>query len=131
MAELDRDRLGDGAVEMASTSGAEQIQGDPPKLAVAEVVRDPLIADDPSTPELVEMVGKLWLADPGGRDQQTDREGPTDDGRHLGKSTSAVRELAQSAAQHRPHRGSEQDRKSVVEGKRVGVGRRRVRQKDE
>src|SRR5262245_21065784 len=107
MAELDGDRLSDGPVELASTSGTEHLQGDRPKLVVAEVVREPLIADDPSAPELVEMVGKLWLADPGGRDQQTDREGPTDDGRHLGKSTSAVRQLGQSGAQHRPYRGSE------------------------
>src|SRR5262245_55648011 len=107
MAELDRDRLGDGPVELASTSGTEHLQGDRPKLVVAEVVREPLIADDPSTPELVEMVGKLLLVDPGGRDQQTDREGPTDNGRHLNKPPSAVRELAQSGAQHRPHRRSE------------------------
>src|SRR5262245_66071963 len=100
MAELDRDRLGDGPVELASTSGTEHLQGDRPKLVVAEVVREALIADDPSTPELVEMVGKLWLADPGGRDQQTDRDGPTDNGRHLGKTPSAVRELAQSGVKH-------------------------------
>jgi hypothetical protein len=105
--ELDRDRLGDGPVELTSTSWTEHLQGDRSKLVVAEVVGEPLIADDPSTPELIEMVDKLWLADPGGRDQQTDREGPTDDGRHLGKPPSAVRELAQSGAQHRPHRGSE------------------------
>ena len=37
------------------------------------------------------MVDELWLADPGGRDQQTDREGPTDDGRHLGEPPGAVR----------------------------------------
>src|SRR5262245_64587617 len=94
VAELDRDRLGDGPVELTATSGTEQLQGDRPKLVVAEVVGEPLIADDPSTPELVEMVGKLWLADPGGRDQQTDGEGPTDDGRHLRKPPSAVGELA-------------------------------------
>src|SRR5215470_7743086 len=67
VAELDRDRFGDGPVELTSTSGTEHLQGDRPKLVVAEVVRESLIADDPSTPELVEMVDELWLADPGGR----------------------------------------------------------------
>ena len=107
VAELDRDRLGDGPVELTSTSGTEHLQGHRPKLVVAEVVREPLIADDPSTPQLVDMIDELWLTDPGGRDQQTDREGPTDDGRHLGQAPSAVRKLAQSGAQHRPHRGRE------------------------
>ena len=107
VAELDRDRLGDGPVELTSTSGTEHLQGDRPKLVVAEVVGEPLIADDPSTPELVEMVDEFCFTDPGGRDQQTHREGPTDDGRNLGKAPSAVRELAQSGAQHRPNGGSE------------------------
>src|SRR5262249_39017632 len=107
VAELDRDRLGDDPVELSSTSGTKHLQGNRPKLVVAEVVRDSLIADDPSTPELVEIVDELWLTDTGGRDKQTDREGPTDDRRHLGEPPSAVRELAQSGAQHRPHRGSE------------------------
>src|SRR5262249_24073325 len=60
------------------------------------------------------MVGKLWLADPGGRDQQTDREGPTDNGRHLGKTPSAVRELAQSGAKHCAHSGSERRLTSLL-----------------
>ena len=113
--ELDRDRFGDGPVELTPTSGTEHLQGHRPKLVVAEVVREPLIADDPSTPELVETVDQLWLTDPRGRDQQTDREGPTDDRRHLGQPPSAVRELAQSGAQHRPHRGSER-RLTPLEG---------------
>jgi hypothetical protein len=52
-----------------------------------------------------QLIGSLRLSS--GRDQQPDREGPTDDGRHLGEPPGAVRELAQSGAQHRPHCGSE------------------------
>ena len=71
---------------LTSTSGTEHLQGDRPKLVVAEVVGEPLIADDPSAPELVEMVDELSSTAPGGRDQQTDREGPTGDRRHLGEA---------------------------------------------
>src|ERR671925_1033 len=78
VSELDRDPLGDGPVELTPTSGTEQLQGNRPKLVVAEVVRESLIADDPSTPELVKMVYELRLGDTGGRGQQPDREGPTD-----------------------------------------------------
>ena len=74
---------------------------------MAEIVRLPLIADDPPTPEFVDMINELVLTNPGGRDHQTNREGPTDDRRHLGESPSPVRELAQSGAQHRPHRRRE------------------------
>jgi hypothetical protein len=59
------------------------------------------------------LVDELWLTDPGGRDQQTDREGPADDGGHLGKAPSAVRELAQSGTQHCPHCGSERRLASI------------------
>lgn len=60
---LDRDRLGDGPVEVASTSRTNHLQGDRPKLVVTEIVREPLIADDPSTPQFVDMINKLvlWL----------------------------------------------------------------------
>ena len=104
---LDRDRLGDGPVELTSTSRTDHLQGNRPKLVVTEIVREPLIADDPTTPEFVDMINELVLIDPSGRDHQTDREGPTDDGRHLGESPSAVSQLAQSGAQHRPHRRCE------------------------
>ena len=105
--ELDRDRLGDGPVELTSTSWTDHLQGNRPKLVVTEIVREPLIADDPPTPEFVDMINELVLTDPSGRDHQTNREGPTDDRRHLGESPSAVRKLAQSGAQHRPHRRCE------------------------
>ena len=58
-------------------------------------------------PELVDMIHELVLTDPGGRDHQTNREGPADDRRHLGQSPNPVRELAQSGAQHRAHRRCE------------------------
>ena len=87
---LDRDRLGDSPVELTSTSRTDHLQGNRPKLVVTEIVREPLIADDPSTPEFVDMINELALIDPSGRDHQTDREGPADDRRHLGQSPSAV-----------------------------------------
>jgi hypothetical protein len=83
---LDRDRLGDGSVELTATSWTEHLQGNRPKLVVAEVVGEPLIADDPSTPELIDMVDELWLTDPRGRDQQTDEKG-----RPMTAATSASR----------------------------------------
>src|SRR5262245_17442422 len=104
---LDRDRLGDGPVELASPSWTDHLQGNRPKLVVTEIVCGPLITDDPSTPEFVELINELMLIDPSSRDHQTDREGPTDHGRHLGESPSAVSELAQSGAQSRPHRRCE------------------------
>src|SRR5262245_51302470 len=104
---LDRDRLGDGPVELASTSRTDHLQGNRPELVVTEIVRVSLITDDPSTPEFVEIIDELGLIDPSSRDHQTDREGPTDHGRHLGKAPSAVSELAQSSAQRRPHRRGE------------------------
>jgi hypothetical protein len=69
---LDRDRLGDGPVELASTSWADHLQRDRPKLVVTEIVREPLIANDPSTPELVDVINELALIGPSGRDHQTD-----------------------------------------------------------
>ncbi len=87
---LGRDRLGDGPVELTSTSWTDHLQGNCPKLVVTEIVRDALIADDPSTPEFIDMVNQLVLIDLGGRDHQTNREGSTDDRRHLGESPSAV-----------------------------------------
>src|SRR3990172_662672 len=104
---LDRDRLGDGPVELTSTSWTNHLQGNRPKLVVTEIVREPLIANDPTTPKFVDMINELALIGPSGRDHQTDREGPTDDGRHLGQAPSAVSELAQPGAQHRPHRRGE------------------------
>ena len=56
---LDRDRLGDGAVELTSTSRADHLQGNRPKLVVTEIVREPLISDDPVTPEFVDMINEL------------------------------------------------------------------------
>jgi hypothetical protein len=104
---LDRDRLGDRAVELTSTSRADHLQGNRPKLVVTEIVRETLISDDPMTPEFVDMINELVFIGPSGRDQQTDREGPTDDGRHLGEAPSAVSQLAQSSAHYRPHRWCE------------------------
>ena len=104
---LDRDRLGDGPVELTSTSRTDHLQGNRPKLVVTEIVREPLFANDPTTPKFVDMINELALIGPSGRDHQTDREGPTDDGRHLGESPSAVSQLAQSGAQHCPHRRRE------------------------
>ena len=37
------------------------------------------------------MIDELVLIDPRSQNHQTDREGPTDDGRHLGQSPGAVR----------------------------------------
>src|SRR4030095_7706183 len=54
-----------------------------------------------------EIINELGLIDPSSRDHQTDREGPTNHGRYLGESPSAVSELAQSGAQRRPHRRCE------------------------
>src|SRR5262245_57177199 len=92
---------------MPSTSRTDHIQGYCPKLVVAEVVGEPLITDDASTPQLVEVVDERWLRGPGGRDQQADREGPTDDRRHLDQAPSAVGKLAESGAQDRPYRRRE------------------------
>jgi hypothetical protein len=78
------DRLGDGPVELTSTSWTDHLQGNRPKLVVTEIVREPLIADDPPTPEFVDLINERVLTDPSGRDHQTNREGPTDDRRHLG-----------------------------------------------
>ena len=50
VAELDRDRFGDGPVELTASSGTEHLQDDRPKLVVADVVRESLIADDPPIP---------------------------------------------------------------------------------
>jgi hypothetical protein len=82
--ELDRDRLGDGPVELTSTRWTDHLQGNRSKLVVTEIVREPLISYDPPTPEFVDMINELVLTDPSGRDHQTNREGPTDDRRHLG-----------------------------------------------
>ena len=82
--ELDRDRLGDGPVELTSTSWTDHLQGNRPELVVTEIVREPLIADDPPTPEFVDIINELVLTDPSSRAHQTHREGPTDDRRHLG-----------------------------------------------
>ena len=60
------------------------------------------------TPEFVDVINGGHRVHPvSSRDQQTDREGPTDDGRHLGEAPSAVSQLAQPSAQHRPHRWCE------------------------
>ena len=95
---LNRDRLGDGAVELASTSRADYLQGNRPKLVMTEIVRDSLISDDPVTPEFVDMIHKLAFIGSGDGDQQTDRKGPTDHGRDLGEASSAVAQLTQSSA---------------------------------
>src|SRR5262249_55230475 len=95
---LDRDRLGDGAMELTSTSRTDHLQGNRPQLVVTEIVREPLFANDPTTPKFVEMINELALIGSSGRGHQTDREGPTDDGRHLGESPSAVSQLAQASA---------------------------------
>ena len=59
------------------------------------------------TPKFVDMIHELVFLGSGGREQQTCREGPTDDGRHLGEAPSAIGQSAQSSAQHRPHRWCE------------------------
>ena len=72
-------------------SWTDHLQGNRPKLVVTEIVREPLVANDPSTPEFVDMINELVLIDPSGRDHQTNRKGPSADRRHLGQSSSTFR----------------------------------------
>ena len=88
--ELARYGLGDGPVELAPPRWTDHLQGDGPKLVVAEIVGEALIAYDSSTPEFVDMVNELVLTDPSGRNHQTNREGSTDHSRHFGQPPGAV-----------------------------------------
>ena len=45
--------------------------------STARIVHETLISNDPKTPEFVDMINELAFIGPSGRDQQTDREGPT------------------------------------------------------
>ena len=94
----------DSATEIVAGSG----QITPPERAHAKEISALCPGDRVMTRIIEEGPGEfIAIVGPSGRDQQIDREGPTDDGRHLGEAPSAVSQLAQSSAQHRPHRWCE------------------------
>jgi hypothetical protein len=107
VAALPHHRLGDGAVELTSARRAHHLERDRSKLVVAEVILTPEITDDPTAPELVDVIDDLVLGAAAHRGQQTHREGPTDDGRDLGQPPLAVGQLAESCEQDRAHRRCE------------------------
>ena len=94
-------------MEQTSASGADHLKRHRAQLVVAEVVGEPLITDDASTPQLVDVIDELVLVDPGDGGQQLDREGTSDDGGHLGQAPGAFRELRQPCPEHGADRGGE------------------------
>ena len=94
----------DLAVQAAPPGGADRGGQHLAELVMGEVVAGVLLADDAELPQLVELLGEVVVAAPGGTFEHLGRELPADRRRHLGQLPGARRQGGEPLADHRAHR---------------------------